>query len=56
MATYPSVNLTLVPGHDGGDVVLQHRGQGVFVGDSRHPGRELGVPDYIVSLSVSFGM
>ena len=46
--TYPGVDLALVVGHHGGDVVLHHVDEGVLVPDVGDPRRELGVPDYTV--------
>jgi hypothetical protein len=46
--TYPGVDLALVVGHHGCDVVLHHVDEGVLVPDVGDPRRELGVPHYTV--------
>ncbi len=46
--TYPGVDLALVVGHHGRDVVLHHVDEGVLVPDVGDPRRELGVPHYTV--------
>jgi hypothetical protein len=46
--TYPSVDLALVTGHHGGDVVLQDTDESVLIRDGRDPSRELRVPDLTV--------
>ena len=43
--TYPGVDLALVAGHHGGDVVLQDTDESVLVRDGRDPSWELRVPD-----------
>lgn len=43
--TYPCVDLALVAAHDGPDVILHHRNQGVLVTDLADPAGELGVPN-----------
>ena len=45
----PVYNLTLIPGHDGGDVVLNDRSQGSSIGDVGDPTWQLRVPDQSVT-------
>jgi hypothetical protein len=47
--THPSVDLALVATHDGLDVVLHDRDQGVLVVDLGNPARKLTVPDKSVA-------
>ena len=49
VANVPVHNLTLVPGHDGGDVVLNDRGQGSSIGNVGNPTWQLRVPDQSVT-------
>jgi hypothetical protein len=43
--TYPCVDLALVLSDDAVDVRLHHAGELGLVGDRRHPGRQLAVPN-----------